>query len=594
MVMTPRTAVEARRRVHALAAARLVALGGVVFGVWAWVFDKWTPAAFARPIAYVIDGMFTLGLVKAGADLDFVPFLSKANSHYAADWNDFPLSDDHLFFFWGQVSRFVGPIAALNLAYLSCAVGAAFSLYLVGRWLRLRWEACFVAGALYGLAPFLFYRSLHHFTLVNYWHVPLLVPLAVWLGGHRALELRSRRFRLAVGIAVLAGIYNVYYLNYALQILGLCVLSQVLRRRWRHARMGALVIAAALAAFLATNLDTLAARWKRGPNPTAIQRGAADVGIYALRPFELFVPGPRHRLDVFAAAAERHRGSTIAVGEFPSMYLGVVGGVGFLWLMAVSLGAALLGRRPGWGRFGLVCAWLIFIAMDGGGMQFFQALTGQVLFRSNNRVSIFLLMFALLFLARLLTALSRKTPRGLLPALAVVLLAVGAFDQTPSMRVNPNFPHWETVSQREQVARADERLVTEFERRVPVGTMVFQLPAMQFPESGFLGRVPDYDQLRPYLFSKALHFSYGNMKGRPEAQWQNRIAALSAAELVAELERLGFGGLYVLRQAYAPQQVEALLEALRGLGRTEILESEYGDSLFVVLHPAATPAALPR
>jgi hypothetical protein len=61
------------------------------------------------------------------------------------------------------------------------------------------------------------------------------------------------------------------------------------------------------------------------------------------------------------------------------------------------------------------------------------------------------------------------------------------------------------------------------------------------------------------------------------------------AQRIAELESRGFGAIYVLRFGYQPQQVEQLLANMRALGRSEVIESEYGDSFFVLLHPAANP-----
>ncbi len=584
------TVAPARRRALA-EALRLFGLGAVVFAGWASVFDKWTPASLGRPIGYCLDGMLTHALVKAGSDFGFVPVLSKVNHHlgapFAASWNDFPISEDHIFFFWGMVARLVGVVAALNLAFLGCAVGSAFALYGVARWLRLRWEAAFVAGALYGLAPFLFYRSVHHFTLINYWHVPLFVPLWLWVGGRRGLAMKGRRFGLALGIAALAGSQNVYYLNYFLQILGLCVLAQLVRRRWRKAAAGGVLVAVAMAAFLVVNLDTIWARYSLGPNLVAVQRSVAEVEVYGLRPIELLTPGYKHRIPAFARVGEHYKASALTVGEFPSPYLGIVGALAFLWLLFHTVATLLLGRPAGWARFGLYAVWLIGTAIPGGGMQLFQKISGLVLFRSNNRASIFLLMFALLFLARMLSLLPTGWPRWALAPIAALLLAIGVYDQTPSSRIDPNVPHWETVAQREVIAVSDEHLVAELEKRVPPGTMVFQLPQMQFPEAGFLGRLPDYDQFRPYLFSKTLRWSYGNMKGRPEADWQNEMASLPGPMRIAALEQKGFGAIYILKNGYPPYEVAAMLAELNAAGRGETIESEYGDSVVVLLHPAA-------
>jgi phosphoglycerol transferase len=167
--------------------------------------------------------------------------------------------------------------------------------------------------------------------------------------------------------------------------------------------------------------------------------------------------------------------------------------------------------------------------------------------------------------------------------LCAACLAWGIVDQTPNRRTNPNYPHWETVEQREQAAAADEKLVAQVEARLPAGTAVYQLPPEIYPESGFLGRAPDYEQFRPYLFSHHLRFSYGNMKGRPESQWQHDVAAMGDEQRLAVLREKGFGAIYVLRNGYPPGVPERIVAALRDRGHTEVLESEYGDSFFVLL-----------
>ena len=224
--------------------------------------------------------------------------------------------------------------------------------------------------------------------------------------------------------------------------------------------------------------------------------------------------------------------------------------------------------------------WLVWVGLDGGLMQAFQEVTNLRLFRSNNRVSVFLLAFALLFGARLLSSVRR---RAVFRVACLTCLAWGLLDQVPGTQVDANAPHWETVAERERLAEADEKLVAEAERRLPEGGLVFELPAMVFPEAGYIGRTPDYDPFRPYLFSRHLHFSYGNMKGRPEYEWQQQVAAMNDDDRLAELKKKGFLALYVLKNAFPPGEVDRLLGSLRAHGHTEVLESEAGDSCFVLL-----------
>jgi phosphoglycerol transferase len=568
----------------------MVGLGIVVIAVLAHVYDKKSIAALSSPIAYAMDVMFNLGVVKAAADGHFVPFTSKTNpflgAPFSADWNDFPISEDHLFFGIGLLAREVGPLTALNVAHLGFTGLAALTMYWVCRRLRLRWPAAFVSGALFALSPFLFYRSVHHFTLVNYWHVPLVVLLVLRLLAHRTIEFHSRVFGFGLVVAVLLGIYNVYFLSFGLQMLSFCVLAQAIQKRWKPAAVTVVLMACSMIAFSAVNVDSVLNRIRRGPNLEAARRSPAEASIYALRPFELFVPTNRHRVSALARAGASYPSTVPLSGEFPSPYLGVVGCLGFVVLMFWTVCGALLAYRAGFARLGMMALWLIFFSIDGGGVRVFQTVTGLVLFRSNNRVSIFLLCFSLLAAAKFLSLLAQKIPTWATMLACGFLLVAGVYDQTPdTSRGDPNWPLWESVSQRNLAALADEKLVAQFEQRVPAYTQVFQMPPWPFPEGGFPGRAADYDHLRPYLFSKTLRYSYGNMKGRPESQWQFQMAAKNTPDMVQELERIGFGGLYVLKNAYTPDQISQLIAALKSLGRDEILESEHGDSFFVVLKP---------
>ena len=87
------------------------------------------------------------------------------------------------------------------------------------------------------------------------------------------------------------------------------------------------------------------------------------------------------------------------------------------------------------------------------------------------------------------------------------------------------------------------------EAKLPAGGMVFQLPVMDFPEAPMAG-IAAYDHFRPFLFTHQLRYSFGCAKGRPRESWQNVITSLAPASQVAELERYGFGAIYVNRAGY--------------------------------------------
>ena len=118
---------------------------------------------------------------------------------------------------------------------------------------------------------------------------------------------------------------------------------------------------------------------------------------------------------------------------------------------------------------------------------------------------------------------------------------------------------------------------------LPPGSMVFQLPVMDFPESPLPG-IPSYDHFRPYLYSQHLRFSFGSMKGRPREQWQHELQKLlldgaqinqeakkiqfntaNVRRAVDELQRLGFKAIYINRNGF-PDRGKGLEEALLEIG----------------------------
>jgi phosphoglycerol transferase len=92
--------------------------------------------------------------------------------------------------------------------------------------------------------------------------------------------------------------------------------------------------------------------------------------------------------------------------------------------------------------------------------------------------------------------------------------------------------------------------------------MVYQLPFQPFPE----GEIPhngvgSYDNVRLSLFTSDIKWSYGAVRGRPEADWQNRVDPADAISMTARLAAAGFTGLTVYRSAYADRgaDIEARL-----------------------------------
>src|SRR4051812_25988757 len=150
---------------------------------------------------------------------------------------------------------------------------------------------------------------------------------------------------------------------------------------------------------------------------------------------------------------------------------------------------------------------------------------------------------------------------------------------------------WRTQSGRASgVLGSEERFARELESRLPRGGMVFQFPAIGFPEGHPVNGMGEYELIRPYLFTKRLRFSYGFDSGRPREMWQHEIAALPANLAIEKLEAYGFSALFINRKAFS-DGAQQMLNDFFALGKTNIIQDATGEQACIVLNPSVAPQA---
>jgi hypothetical protein len=129
------------------------------------------------------------------------------------------------------------------------------------------------------------------------------------------------------------------------------------------------------------------------------------------------------------------------------------------------------------------------------------------------------------------------------------------------------------------------------EDSLPAKAMVFQLPAVEFPEAPPAGDLAPYSHFRPYLYSHRLQFSYGDGKGRTRPTWQQDVQQLRPADMIHTLEQYGFAAILIHRLGYADRGA-ALREAIGAEGGRELL-NESDDYFAIRLQPSRVPLSPP-
>jgi hypothetical protein len=118
--------------------------------------------------------------------------------------------------------------------------------------------------------------------------------------------------------------------------------------------------------------------------------------------------------------------------------------------------------------------------------------------------------------------------------------------------------------------------------------MVFQFPAIGFPEGHPVNNMGEYELLRPYFFTKALRFSFGFNAGRPREVWQNELAVMPMPEAVKTLESYGFSALFINRKAFK-DEAGRMLHDLALAGKTNVLDDLLMEQTCVLLNPSDHP-----
>ncbi len=568
--------------------ACLIALMAIVYLVWGLANHRLSPTTWSAPVSYGGDDVALLGFIKAASEFEFLPFLNRSitrlGAPYAANWNDFPMFETIPTVFMGMVARWSDLITAWNVGIILSYLTSALGFYAACRLLRFRreWAA---AGAL--LWAFSFYhnaRSAGHLLVCFDYTVPLGI-VCCWLTA------ASRRFRIGGGIFWLSiligcatGLGNPYNANMWLQFVCLGIgLRFLIYRRKSDLLAGVLVAGATILSFLAINVNLLVYQHVHGQNQFGLARAYNQLELGALKPIELFLPPPQHRLVWLTDVSRQYRFGAAVKGEMFSPYLGVVGIAALIWLFA-ELVRRMLNLRKGCRRlplYAFLCLWVAFYASIGGLNGLF-GLLGMIQFRSCNRFSLFIAALCLLFLVSRMSRLVRNWTRLASYALAAVVASLGLLDQLP--RRDPG--NAEAALKKLENDRAFGQAL---ERRLPARATIFQLPVMDFPESDPVRDCEVYDHLRPYLWTKTLHFSFGSVKGRTRDDWQGQVEALPPDQAVKALEHYGFGGLYLNRKAYE-DRAEGKLKQLTKFGKSQQIEDEARDQVCVVLAPSPNPA----
>jgi phosphoglycerol transferase len=567
------------------AAAALIAAAAIAVVLRLWQADLTIPFASSG------DALFNAALAKGLLENGWWTHNAALGFPAGLDLHDFAMGGDHLHVLGLLVlAKTTGDAGlALNLYWLLAIPLSAVTAYAVLRWLGVGLFAAVACSVLFAVSPYALLRGETHLTLAAF-----PVPLGAWLvlavgRGERLLR-RRRTLLLAGGACVVVGSTGSFYFPlFTLALLVVVAVGRRLAAQDREAVRTAAAVTGAVAAVMALNLlPTIVYSVQHGRNAVVAQRFASESEFHALKLAQLVLPVEGHRIGALARLRERYGATAIppAPTESDSATLGAVGTVGLVWLLGVLVLGAV---SPGRSRFderhrllaGVTLVAILIGTMGGLGSLFAYLVSPQL--RGWNRISVFILFFALAAIALLIDRATRSR-RVVALGLSAFVLVVGLYDQT-----TPRFiPPYLTLRAND---RSDGRFVAAIEARVPAGASILQLPPLGFPESPPVRGISDYEPLRGYLQSRHLRWSYGAMRGRP-ADWQTALTAQPPQALLAGAAAVGAAGIWVDRAGYPAHATKLEADFARRLGSGPQVESD--DGRFAFFATEAYAASLAR
>ncbi len=478
------------------------------------------------------------------------------------------------------ISWFVNDaIAATNLRYILIFPMCGISAFYVLRTLKINRVISVFGALIYALTPYIFYRSINHFSLSTAYFIPLSVLLCIWAiyseENEGYLKLNKAFFKNKKNVLTLIfslliannGIgYYAFFTCFFLCVVALCNL--ITTKKWKSVVAPMKTVLMIVAFLFLALLPALIYGMINGGGAGAVVRGIEGAEIYGLKIAQLFIPIDSHGIGIIQKLMNFYNTYMPLVNENQGAYLGIFGIIGFL-LSLLYLVKRDKGEEDGDRLLYMLSRMNLFAILLAtiGGFSSLISLVFQMI-RGYNRISIFIMFISVLFLCLVLQRVwdkretlfkSEKTKKAL-TAVALAVMSLSVLELLPTYGARDGMFEY-TKAQYE----SDKAFVSDIEETLGENAMVFQLPYHQTPEAGPVNNMVDYHLYAGYINSETLRWSYGVTKGRAEDAWIRSVSCLPPKDMLDMICKAGFTGLYIDARAYTEADLKVLSDSFAPL-----------------------------
>lgn len=551
----------------------LALLMGLVF--WVLRLDK---NGLTLPFSYNGDGLFYAMEVKSFIQSIKWYVIDDIGWPFGLSLADVPDWDFWQLLAMGALGKIFGnPFLVLNiwflLTFVLTYITASFSLRMVG----ISPLAAAAASVVYCLLPYHFMRGVDHLYLSGYMAVPFILPLLAWcfIREDESQAIPARRLS-GLSVVVMSALLStsLYYSFFAAMLLGslLLVWGWPLRGNPVIKRV-ALILAVLGVGFVFNMHPWIFNLFERGGNDAVSSRSFVDTQTWALSLTRMFLPVSGHRLEWLAKLKYNFLTAGMPADESDSVSLGLLMTAGFLLLMFGLIRRNASGAHPLLGLLQRANLVLVGFATLGGLGLLFSFLVSPI-FRAQNRVVVYVAILALAGLAIVFDkwrGLANPRLKYVKSGALVLVVILAALDQTTSaMRLRSHMTDLRY--------QTDLAFVKQIQGKYPEAQhpkiRLFQLPYVEFPESGSKFRLRDYAHLRPWLLGDRIQTSYPNIANRRNAFWSDHVATFMAPEMMEACAAKGFHGIWLDMFGYKSANQPEILDFFKQVGKDAMVSSD--------------------
>lgn len=549
--ITKRTAAE-----YGLAAAAAVLLFFVFYEGW-----KWNITSAPCTLRYE-DDMHFLSVGKnaiRGGNFWIDPRLC---APYGTERYDFPMLMALYYGFFRFAGLFTKNIIFVNnLYFLGTFVAGVLLTVYTGKKIRLPYPLALAGGIMLMFSQYHFAHSMGHMTAAAYF---VILPLFLFCWKVMFEEPADGKAVLKelpylVVWSFMIGSADVFYAYFGCAFLTLTIIIALIRKRYRSAAMGCIMIGLIVAAGILNLYPVLYHRLIYGKGSGASKRSPYEAFYYGLLLIHLLMPqgNPEHPLYFLTRKFYRY---SLALRSPEFAYLGVLGILGLaasFVIMAAGRGFSFAGRKdPGpQGEaeqqvlpdltekicFLGVLNVFAFLFGSSAGIGPIIAMLGFSMVRVYNRIAIFIMLFSILTLLLLLYRImqNRRWSRTAVCAAAVLIAGIQMADVQPwNMR--------RSRSEIDEGFQAFRRMTAYMEANAGEHNLILQLPAVTYPENTMeTGYNNNLRHVLVYCLSDHLNLSCGPLRGTKADCYQQLNFRSDDMKTVLENAVLGgYTGLY--------------------------------------------------